>query len=235
MTRRAEDLAAHLLEAFRDARRAVGDSRYDPGGWATELADHIVRIGEDRGHGALATAVRDSVKRVATRLDAVTLAATGMAWLGAGVPSVERVLVELVVGAQREVLVTAYSITDGAYRLWEAIEKGATTGVRFRFVVNDLDAQSPGAVATLVRLAHLFPQSFELYDFVPDDTAEPGGLHAKIVVVDRATALVGSANLSHHGLVAAHEMALVVQGPTSEAIGAAVDRLLRSPRVRRRG
>jgi cardiolipin synthase len=57
-------------------------------------------------------------------------------------------------------------------------------------------------------------------------------LHAKVLVVDRSIALVGSANLSFHGMVSNHEMALVVRGPTAEVIAERFDMLARSAAVR---
>ena len=41
-------------------------------------------------------------------------------------------------------------------------------------------------------------------------------------------ALVGSPNLTFHGMMSAHELAVVIRGPAAEAIASRVDRLLHS-------
>lgn len=64
---------------------------------------------------------------------------------------------------------------------------------------------------------------FEVLDFRPEHRFED--LHAKIIVVDREDALVGSANLTWKGLVGNHELAIVISGKTASSIGTLLDKL----------
>ncbi|MEJ5347018.1 MAG: phospholipase D family protein, partial [Chloroflexus sp.] len=64
---------------------------------------------------------------------------------------------------------------------------------------------------------------FQLYPFNPGN--ERGDLHAKVLVVDRKRALVGSSNLSYNGLILNHEMAVLIDGQEAATIGVAIDRL----------
>jgi len=60
-------------------------------------------------------------------------------------------------------------------------------------------------------------------------TQEQADLHAKVIVVDRKKALVGSANLSLRGLMNNHELGVVVEGPVAAEIARAIDMLMASP------
>jgi hypothetical protein len=70
----------------------------------------------------------------------------------------------------------------------------------------------------LLSAAKKLPGRIRLFDFNPDNPMAQ--LYAMVLVADRSTAMVGSANLSFHGMVANHELALVVRGPIAEEIAA---------------
>ena len=55
-------------------------------------------------------------------------------------------------------------------------------------------------------------------------------MHAKAIVFDRNIAVVGSTNLSFNGLVANHEIAVMIEGPAVMKVVEAIDRLLLSKR-----
>ena len=71
---------------------------------------------------------------------------------------------------------------------------------------------------------------FHLYDF----QGEAGSsLHAKAIVVDHRVALIGSSNMSRRGLLANHELALLVDGEVAATAGRALDAMIESPFARR--
>jgi phosphatidylserine/phosphatidylglycerophosphate/cardiolipin synthase-like enzyme len=119
---------------------------------------------------------------------------------------------------------SAYSMTSGSGRVLEALERALATGVRCTILVNKFDEQQASIQSFLLRLASEYPGHACVYDIPSDNGAD--GLHAKIMVADRAVALVGSANLSARGLVTAHELAVVIRGHSAEIIASVVDRLL---------
>lgn len=62
-----------------------------------------------------------------------------------------------------------------------------------------------------------------IYNFTSDEQID---LHAKLVVIDRQKAIVGSSNLSRRGLLTNYELALVVEGMAVAEIANVVDRLI---------
>lgn len=208
----------------------------DPDGTAardvgSRLADAALELASAYGSAALATEMADVVRNASHARDVVQVAVTGTGWIGGGVPSVERVLLEVIRAAKREVMLTAYSITTGSARVLEALEEALATGVRCVLLVDRFLEQPPSVRNTLERLVARYPYIANIHDWPRGDDAE--GVHAKLVVADRAVALVGSANLSGRGLLTAHELAVVIRGPTAESIARLIDQLLQAPFIRR--
>ena len=183
------------------------------------------------GASGICDGISQAINNLSDQTDRISLAVTGMGWLGAGVPAVERTLTELLSSAEQEILLTVYSMTPGTGRVWEAIEKSLATGIRCTLVANRIDEQHPDICTMFLGLAARYPGTLRIYDFLGADNRD--ALHAKLVIVDRKVALVGSANLTFHGMVSAHELAIVVRGPTADVIASRVDLLLGSRFVRK--
>lgn len=154
----------------------------------------------------------------------IQVVVSGLNWMGSGIGSIESAIEDLLENAQHEILLTAYSIgkADGIFSL---LESALARGVRVRIVVNRLSEQHESIRCKLSALQKKY-QYFHLYPFEPD--GERGDLHAKVLVIDRKCALVGSSNLSYNGLILNHELAVLVEGQDASAIGAAIDKLTRS-------
>jgi phosphatidylserine/phosphatidylglycerophosphate/cardiolipin synthase-like enzyme len=208
----------------------VGDGVAPPA-WASELADLLMTANRSGGRDQIARSVAHAIEEVSKRIDTVRVVATGISWLGGGVAAVERTMADLIASAKQEVVLTAYSMTLGSERIWEELARALATGVRCTLVIDRYEQQDEEARMLLGRLATTYPATMQMFEFVPMDDRD--GLHAKVVVVDRGAALIGSANLSHRGLVSAHELSVVVEGPTAGQIVEQVERLLRSHSVRR--
>lgn len=155
----------------------------------------------------------------------VGVVVTGTAWMGGGIGSIESALERLFREAKQEIALTAYTISSGADLLFDWIEAALARGIEVRLVINRLNTQPSDVVVRLRRLASTYPH-FHLYDFVPESEVD---LHAKAVVVDRRIALVGSSNLSRRGLLANHELALLVEGLAAVDVARAIDFLCVSP------
>ena len=160
----------------------------------------------------------------------VEVVVTGLGWLGQGVRSVNQALFKMLSDATREVLITAYSLTVGAEVVWEELRKAMQRGVVCKLVAHDVPSQRESALEILKNLQAEYPATLSLFDFTPREGG--GELHAKIVVVDRMTALVGSANISLRGVVRSHELAVIVHGGAAAAVGDRIDQLIGSPYVR---
>jgi cardiolipin synthase len=142
--------------------------------------------------------------------------------MGSGIGSIESAIEDLLENAQHEILLTAYSIGK-ADRIFDLLESALARGVRVRIVVNRFSEQYDSIQHILERLQKKYPH-FHLYPFQPD--GERGDLHAKVLVVDRKRALVGSSNLSYNGMILNHELAVLIEGQDASAIGMTIDKLI---------
>ena len=149
----------------------------------------------------------------------VSVVVTGTAWMGGGIGSIESALERLFREAKQEIALTAYTISSSADLLFDWLEAALTRGIQIKLVINRLNTQPSDVVVRLRRLASTYPH-FCLYNFVSEYEAD---LHAKAVVVDRRMALVGSSNLSRRGLLANHELALLVEGMAAVDVARAID------------
>ena len=163
----------------------------------------------------------------------VSVAVTGLGWAGGGIRTIDGAMTDLVRSALSSIDITAYSMTGGASQVFDLIEDRLAANVTVRLVVNRLQHQVPPARLWLERLLDRFPDNFLLWDYPQPEASEMAGLHAKVVVVDRARALVGSANLSFLGLAASHELAVVIDGQAAITVARCVDRLVGSTYVRK--
>lgn len=154
---------------------------------------------------------------------------TGVAWMGHGVGSVESSIERLFREAEREIALTVYAIYSRVDLLFDWMETALSRGIQVTVIVNRLNQQPPAPASELRRLAARYGH-MRLYSFNPEEESD---LHAKVVVVDRRVALIGSSNLSKRGLLTNYEMAVVISGPAAETAGAALDRLLANPYVLR--
>lgn len=218
--RALQEVAAWQATAAAEGESALPDA-------VVRLAAEMLteaRINPQGFDGALSVAFKDAARG----LDRVSLAVTGLSWLGSGVPSVEQELSRLVSLARREITLCAYSITSGARPFLSSLKSLAAEGVVVTLVVNDFTGQPTDVQAELRGTTPSMGDRWRVLSFEPRATRTE--LHAKILAVDRAAALVGSANLSFHGMVSNHEMAVVVRGPLAARIAERVDALVKETR-----
>jgi cardiolipin synthase len=152
----------------------------------------------------------------------VQIVVSGLGWMGGGIGSIESAIQELLENAQDEILLTAYSIGN-ADHIFDLLDSALARGVRVRMVVNRFSEQHDSVQYRLTQLQKKYPH-FHLHQFLPD--GERGDLHAKVLVLDRKQALVGSSNLSYNGMVLNHELAVVLRDPEAASqVATAIDRL----------
>ncbi len=153
----------------------------------------------------------------------VQVVVSGLGWMGSGIGSIESAIQELLSDAQHEILLTAYSIGK-ADQIFDSMEAALSRGVRIRMIVNRLSEQIVPVQHRLRILEKKYPH-FTLHPFRPTD--EHGDLHAKVIVVDRKRALVGSSNLSYNGMVVNHELAVLLDSDGADQVARAIDMFLR--------
>lgn len=152
----------------------------------------------------------------------IRIVVSGLGWMGSGIGSIESAIEDLLSKAQREILLTAYAIGQ-ADRIFDLLEAALARGVRVVMVVNRLFEQHRSVQQRLERLSRTYAH-FHLYPFRAGE--EQGDLHAKVLVVDRWTALIGSSNLSYSGMVINHELAVSIEGVEASKIACAIDTLI---------
>ncbi len=161
-------------------------------------------------------------------VEGVTIAVTGTAWIGGGVVSVQSAMEEMLNNAESEIQIAVYEMTAGATEFLSKLRACLATGVRATIIINRYDDKPLPIRRRLEDMARRFPY-FEILNFRPETNSED--LHAKILVVDRCKALVGSANLTWKGLVGNHELAVVVSGSAASRIAELLDKLCTDPRT----
>jgi phosphatidylserine/phosphatidylglycerophosphate/cardiolipin synthase-like enzyme len=194
------DIAKVRLEARRLAEEAQAAGAGEPGKLEEVLAAWI-----------------DTVVR---QLHEVSVVATGDGW-GPSVRSVDQAMLELVLRTERCLHLTVYSITAGAAALLSAI----ATRMRDTALLNCwclVDAPQGNPISSaLMALQLQFPLRFQLIAV----SAPHGSLHAKVLVADRAHAVIGSANLTHSGFHDSHELGVRVSGPVAWEIAQRIETL----------
>jgi cardiolipin synthase len=156
---------------------------------------------------------------------------SGPVLVGGGVRSFGSVLKEEIIHAKDEILLAIYVISPNALDTLDLIETKLAEDITVKLVVNQFDKLNKKVQVRLNELVNKY-QTFFLMDFTPKGIE--GDMHAKAVVFDRKVALVGSTNLSFHGLVSGHEISLRVIGKPASLVANAIDKLLSNIRSKRR-
>lgn len=158
------------------------------------------------------------------------LYASGQGWVGRGVQSIETGIHELFAQASRRIVMSAYSVSSGAFDLpltW--IEQAARRGVQTILVVNRYEEQPRAVMAPIEHVARSTGR-VEIWDYCGPQYHD---LHAKAVVADERVALIGSSNLSGNGLLRNHELAVMIEGEPARLAAQLIIELTRSIYSRR--
>lgn len=207
------------------ARVAVGERG------ASDALERVLAAGlVTDGATGIARQLASEIMRIESTRDRVSVVATGLGWLGGGAGAIERALTRLIDTAEHELVLAVYTMSAGPARVWNALEDAIVGGISCTLVADRAESQDPGMRERLRSLRDRHPATFRILDFVGETDRDH--LHAKIVVADRRRALVGSANLTAHGMLLSHELAVLIDGPAAEEIAARIDMLGRSRLVR---
>lgn len=151
---------------------------------------------------------------------------TGLSWMNMGVRSVQSALKDLLLGANQEILLCAYSVTGGADEILEELENSLKRGVQLKGVFNRFYHQNPEIQEYFLYLVSNYSYC-QIYNFNHPHQE----LHSKLIVVDRQISLIGSANLSLRGMKYNYELGVIVNGTEVITISKCFDNLLTFPFV----
>ena len=99
----------------------------------------------------------------------------------------------IIEGAERNILITGYSLSSYFSELVDTIIQKSQRGVLVKFFVNNIDKQPEFDKVLRYRGRFL-----KVYNYHQEDD-KMSALHAKVISVDQKQTLITSANLSYHG------------------------------------
>ena len=106
------------------------------------------------------------------------------------------VIEELINSAEKNILLTGYSISEYFDEMLKAINTKSKSGVVVELFVNSYDK----ARSVLNDIEHTNRRFFKVYEYCGKVEDKMAALHAKTILVDGKRMLISSANLSFHGL-----------------------------------
>lgn len=125
--------------------------------------------------------------------DKVTLVATTPPSFAINTRTTMNVVQSMINGAERNILITGYSLSSYFSDLVDTIVQKSQRGVFVKFFVNDIDKQL--GFDKILRYKGRF---LKIYNYHQTED-EMAALHAKVISVDQKQTLITSANLSYHG------------------------------------
>jgi phosphatidylserine/phosphatidylglycerophosphate/cardiolipin synthase-like enzyme len=152
----------------------------------------------------------------------IRVVATGSAWIGNGVGSVESAIEKMLNDAKNRIQIAAYQISDAGVAFLQPVENCLAKGIKVTLIVNHFNDHSSFVKNKLMALLSEY-SSLTCINFNPASDKE--NLHAKVIVVDDNWAFVGSSNLSWHGMVTNHELGVIIRGPAARTISNLLDNL----------
>ena len=153
--------------------------------------------------------------------DKVSLAVTAPPSFRIDAKPTMTVVRSMIKGAERNILITGYSLSSYFAELTDTIIDKSQRGVFVKFFINNVEKQ-PDA-DKLLRYKGRFLQ---IYDYSNDED-KMAALHAKVISVDMKQTLITSANLSYHGQQGNIELgALIESERTAKQLDAVMTQLI---------
>jgi cardiolipin synthase len=159
-------------------------------------------------------------------MNRIEILATGPELIRRGIRGIEPVLEEIINDAENEIQTMAYIFTPRAMHLLNLMERAAERGIKIDMIINHLESQDEAVRSKLGYLSSRFPH-VRIFNFIDQEGRQ---LHAKIVVVDRKRAVMGSANFSWGGMHANYEIGLLLQGEAVWGLASIIDFLVQTCR-----
>lgn len=125
--------------------------------------------------------------------DKISLVVTAPPSFSINARTTTNVVRSMINGAERNILITGYSLSSYFSELVDTIVLKSQRGVFVKFFVNDIDKQL--GFDKILRYKGRF---LKIYNYHQEDD-KMAALHAKVISVDQQQTLITSANLSYHG------------------------------------
>lgn len=130
---------------------------------------------------------------ISNEADKVSIVVTAPPSFAINARTTMSVVQSMISGAERNIIITGYSLSSYFSDLVDIIIDKSQHGVFVKFFVNDIDKQQ--GFDKLLRYKGRF---LNMYNYKQSDD-KMSALHAKVLSVDGYSTLITSANLSYHG------------------------------------
>ncbi len=117
------------------------------------------------------------------------------------------VIEELISSAQKNIILTGYSISDHFDEMLDLINTKSKQGVLVELFVNDYEQIK----VHMQKIEHANRNFFRVYRYSGIEGDKMAALHAKTMIVDETKMLISSANLSYHGMVSNIEIGVLIE------------------------
>ncbi len=117
------------------------------------------------------------------------------------------VVQSIITGAQKNILITGYSLSSYFSDLVDTIIQKSQSGVFVKFFVNDIEKQ-----AGFEKLLRYKGHFLKIYNYRQGEDSM-AALHAKVFSADQKQTLITSANLSYHGQQGNIELGTLIESP----------------------
>lgn len=145
-----------------------------------------------------------------------------LVWTGpaaTGVPSraTEQVLVEIIAGAERQLLIMSFGIFQIA-RVVNTLEQAINRGIRVQIVLGDRESHSDIEISRhRHELGGIISHRASLFQWCPtrrlrDENGRAGLMHAKAAIADSRVCFITSANLTEAAFERNIEIGIVIRG-----------------------
>lgn len=154
-------------------------------------------------------------------MNKINILATGHEFLKEGIRGTGPVIEELIEEAKNEIQMMAFVISPRAERILNLLEDALSRGIKMTLIINYLSEHEESVKQRFSLMRKKYPQ-LKIVDF---QRPEGNQLHAKVLVVDRKKAVLGSANFSIGGMTKNYEIGVMVEGDAAWKLGKLIDDL----------
>ena len=155
-----------------------------------------------------------------------SIGVSGRIWAGYEAREIRRLIFESLKSAKVSIQISAFSLgekNEDVEQFFQILEEKLKAEKGVQLIVNDIQGKSVGEYSRkFIRKLRKYP-TCTVSDYKP--AKEGDLLHAKIIVIDRKFALVGSANISRHAMFSNYEIMLKISGKAVAIIANLLDNL----------
>jgi len=155
-----------------------------------------------------------------------SISASGNLWVGHDTGKISNTVFDLMLKAKTSIQISAFSLggkNEATQTFFNILREQLNADRYVQFIVNDFNGDTIGKFSKEQINSLKQFQNFDFFDF--SGYGKYGTLHAKIIVVDRSTALIGSPNISDNAMTYNYEIMLNIGGDDVAKIANLLDSL----------